>query len=243
MASSRLSSAAITSRSWSERSSPSQQQRSARVSCAKECPPTRAKPKRALRQPRTHKCFAAARLATPRAVVLVEGVSDKVALETLASRRGRELVRGGVSVVPIGGAPAIGRVLRDYRAGGVDGGGGAGGWGAGGGGPGPARAARRRLGRADLERLGFFVCEADLEDELVRSLGVPAVEQVLAAHRKLGSFRTYQKQPAHRARSTDQQLRGFLNNWKIRLAAPLGEALELSRVPRPLDGVLAHLED
>jgi hypothetical protein len=67
------------------------------------------------------------------------------------------------------------------------------------------------------------------------------VEEILAAHGKLGSFRTYQKQPAHRARTTEEQLRGFLTNWKIRFAAPLVEALDLSRVPRPLEGVLTHV--
>jgi hypothetical protein len=67
------------------------------------------------------------------------------------------------------------------------------------------------------------------------------VEGILAAHGKLGSFRTYQKQPAHRARATEEQLRGFLTNWKVALAAPLVEALDLGRVPRPLDGVLAHV--
>lgn len=92
-----------------------------------------------------------------------------------------------------------------------------------------------------MERLGVWVCEADLEDELVRCLGAPAVEAILAAHGRLASFRTYQKQPAHRERSSEEQLHGFLNNWKIRLAAALVEALDLSRVPRPLDGVLAHI--
>jgi hypothetical protein len=177
----------------------------------------------------------------PRAVVLVEGPSDKVALEALAARRGRDLAAEGVSVVPIGGAQAIGRFLRLYGsevalAGLCD--------------AGEERDFRRALeragfgvdlGRADLERLGFYVCEADLEDELVRCLGAGTVEEILAAHGRLTSFRTYQKQPAHRDRTTEQQLRGFLNNWKIRLAAPLVEALDLDRVPRPLDGVLAHV--
>ena len=179
-----------------------------------------------------------------RAVVLVEGVSDKVALETLAVRRGRDLAAEHVSVVAIGGAQAIGRFLDLYGpqganvelAGVCD--------------VGEERAFRRALeraglgedlGRADLERLGFFVCELDLEDELVRSLGAQLVEEILDAHGKLGSFRTYQKQPAHRARTIEDQLRGFLNNWKVRLAAPLVEALDLGRVPRPLDGVLAHI--
>ena len=176
--------------------------------------------------------------------MLVEGISDKVALETLARRRGRNLAAEGVSVLPVGGAQAIGRFLSLYGprgsnvglAGLCDAGE-----------EGELRRALDRAGfgldldRAAMERLGFYVCEADLEDELVRCLGAPIVEAVLAAHGRLGSFRTYQKQPAHRARTTEEQLRGFLNNWKIRLAAPLVEALDLSRVPRPLDGVLVHV--
>jgi len=66
----------------------------------------------------------------------------------------------------------------------------------------------------------------------------PAPEATLAAHGKLGAFRTYQKQPAHRARETADQLRGFLTNWKVELAGQLVEALEPDRVPRPLEGVL-----
>jgi hypothetical protein len=83
-----------------------------------------------------------------------------------------------------------------------------------------------------MERLGFYVCKMDLEGELIRCLGASVVEEVLAGQGKLGSFRTYQKQLAHRARPTEEQLRGFLTNWKIELAGPLVEALDLSRVPR-----------
>ena len=178
-------------------------------------------------------------------MVLVEGTSDQVALETLATRRGCDLAAEKVVIVPIGGAQAIGRLLVEYRSerptvllGGLCD-------------AGEERGFRRALERAgfgddltraDMERLGFYVCEADLEDELVRALGAAAVEQILAEHGRLGSFRTYQKQPAHRDRAHEQQLRGFLTNWKIRLAAPLVNALELDRVPRPLDGVLAHVE-
>src|SRR5438270_925849 len=52
--------------------------------------------------------------AEARAVILVEGISDRSALETLASRRGRDLAAEGVVVVPIGGAQAIGRYLDLY---------------------------------------------------------------------------------------------------------------------------------
>jgi hypothetical protein len=179
-----------------------------------------------------------------RAVVLVEGVSDRVALETLARRRGRDLAAEGVSVLPVGGAQALGRFAQRYGprgadvalAGFCD--------------LGEERHLRRALEQAGLgldldrtalEQRGFYVCERDLEDELVRCLGVSAVERVLAAHGKLGSFRTYQKQPAQRARPGAEQLRGFLTNWKVELAGPLVEALDPGRIPRPLDGVLRHV--
>ena len=181
---------------------------------------------------------------TPRAVVLVEGRSDEIAVRTLARLRGRDLDAEGVSVLAIGGAQAIGRSLAVYGPAGADmtlaalcdrqee--------------PGVRRALERAglspaAGRAGPERVGLFVCERDLEDELVRGLGVAATEAVLGAHGKLGAFRTYQKQPAHRTRPTSDQLRGFLNNWKVELAAALVEALNPSRVPRPLDGVLAYI--
>jgi hypothetical protein len=181
---------------------------------------------------------------TPRAVVLVEGRSDEIAVRTLARLRGRDLAAEGISVVTVGGAQAMGRFLAAYGPAGTntkvaglcD--------------AGEEPDVRRALarsglspaeGRAGLAALGFFVCERDLEEELVRGLGVAATEALLDAHGKLGAFRTYQKQPAHRARSTPDQLRGFLNNWKVELAGPLVEALDPARVPRPLDGVLASV--
>ena len=55
-----------------------------------------------------------------KAVILVEGVSDQRALEALARRRGRELESEGVSVVPIGGAHAIGHYLERFGPSGLD---------------------------------------------------------------------------------------------------------------------------
>ena len=182
-----------------------------------------------------------------RAVVLVEGLSDRVAVETLAERRGRSLAAEGVAVVPIGGAQAIGAFLGVYGPGGLgvslaglcD--------------AGEERSFRRGLERAGLgsgltrgqmESLGFYVCVADLEDELIRALGTDAVERVLDAHGDTGPFRTLQKQPEWRGRPREAQLRRFFGSGsgrKIRYARLLVEALELTRVPRPLDGVLTHV--
>jgi hypothetical protein len=182
-----------------------------------------------------------------RAVVLVEGISDKFALETLAERRGRNLAAEGISVVPMGGAQSIGRFLNLFGPQGLD-----------------VELAglcdvaeagefqrgleRAGLGsnlsRADIERLGFYVCVEDLEDELIRALGAASVEQIVDAQGDLGSFRTLQKQPAWQGRSTAEQLRRFMGSGgsrKIRYARLLVQALDLTQVPRPLDLVLAHV--
>jgi hypothetical protein len=102
------------------------------------------------------------------------------------------------------------------------------------------------LDRAGLEALGFFVCDADLEDELIRALGTDAVEQVIEARGELGSFRTMQKQPAHQGRPVDAQLRRFMgtkSRRKADYARLLVEALDLSHVPPPLLGLLAYVTD
>ena len=83
-----------------------------------------------------------------------------------------------------------------------------------------------------------------LEDELIRSLGAAAMDDVFAAQGDLESFRTFQKQPAWRGRVTEEQLRRFLgihSGRKIQSAALLVDALDLTRVPRPLDRLLARV--
>ena len=185
--------------------------------------------------------------SSARAVVLVEGISDQRAVEALAVRRGRDLRAEGVYVVPIGGAQAIGAFLELFGPSGLD-----------------VRLAglcdaaeeghfrrgleRAGLGseltRAEMERLGFYVCVDDLEDELIRALGTDAVERVADAEGDLGSFRTLQKQPAWKGRPVAEQLRRFLGSGgsrKIRYARLLIDALDLGAVPRPLDGALAHV--
>jgi hypothetical protein len=189
----------------------------------------------------------AAESFSARAVVLVEGVSDQLALEALAERRGRNLGTEGVAIVPMGGAKNIRTFLEmfgprgfDVRLAGL------------------CDAAEERdfqrgleragigsnLTRADMESLGFYVCVEDLEDELIRSLGAASVEQVIEAQGELGSFRTLQKQPAQQGWTIERQLRRFMGTKggrKIQYARLLVDALDLSNVPRPLDGVLASV--
>ena len=183
----------------------------------------------------------------PLAVVLVEGISDQYALEALAERRGRDLEAEAVSIVPIGGAQAIAKFLNrfgpqglDVRLAGLYD-------------AGEEREFRRGLARAglgsdlsraEMEALGFYVCVADLEDELIRALGAASVQDVVEAQGELGSFRTLQKQAAWQGRPIEEQLRRFMGSGgrrKIRYARYLVEALDHDQVPRPLDRVLAHV--
>jgi len=108
-----------------------------------------------------------------RGVVLVEGTSDRRAVETLARRRGRDLQAEGVAIVPMGGYGNLPRLLRQYRnlrIGGLYD-------------VGEERHFLRALGcddRGELERVGFFACTSDLEDELTRAVGPDGMERVLA---------------------------------------------------------------
>jgi hypothetical protein len=177
-------------------------------------------------------------------IVLVEGESDRAALRALAGRRGLDLDRAGVEVAVLGGAQAIGPYLHAYRE----------------------RGDRRRLSglydageeavvrrglerhgfgamtdRRDLEARGFFCCDRDLEDELIRALGAPAVIAVIAAQGDGQPFRTLQHQPEWRGRPVESQLHRFMGSGarrKARYATLLVQALDGDRVPRPLDAVL-----
>ena len=183
--------------------------------------------------------------AQAHAAILVEGWSDQAALETLARRRGRDLLQAeGIVVVPIGGATNVQRFAQalgpqglGVRLAGL------------------CDAAELRHVRRGLERAGvatgtgtadhgFYACDADLEDELIRAIGTVAVERVLDAEGELASFRRFQGQPAQRGRDLHAQLRRFLGTRagrKVRYGALLVDALELDRVPHALDLALAHV--
>jgi hypothetical protein len=187
---------------------------------------------------------ALARVAAAEAVVLVEGISDQIAVETLAARRGRHLDAERVVVVPTGGAHAFARFLRQL---------------------GPAGAGLRLAGLCDvgeenivrrglasarigspttrvgMERLGFFVCIEDLEDELIRAIGAGQVEALIDSQGDLRAFRSLQRQPEWRGQPLAAQLRRFLASGatrKIRYARLLSGAVLICRLPHPLAALL-----
>ena len=184
---------------------------------------------------------------TPRAVVLVEGNSDRVALLTLAACRDRDLAAEGIEIVAMGGitntrvfATRYGPQGLGVRLAGLY--------------DAPEAAQLRRgLAAAGLtvalepdgpERLGFHGCSADLEDELIRALGVEAVEAVIDEAGETSSLRLLAGMPAQRDWTREAVLRRFFTSQsgrKARYAELLVEALEPDRVPEPLVAVLARV--
>jgi hypothetical protein len=159
------------------------------------------------------------------AVILVEGISDRIALVAVAVKLGFDLDAEGIEIMPIGGAQAIGRAAASYEgqrvAGLCD--------------APEERWFRRVLGDAT------YVCVEDLEDELIRALGAARIEEVLAAQGDLATFRNFQNQPAWRGRPVEAQLRRWFHaadRRATRYPPLLVQALEPDEVPRPLRGVL-----
>jgi len=181
----------------------------------------------------------------PRVALLVEGESDRAAVLALAEARATDLERHGVAVVAMGGITNLARYAAEL-------------------GP-PGRGLRltglydageERFVRGGLERAGlsvgpdreglaatgFHCCDRDLEDELIRALGVECVEGVLEAERDLDSFRVLQRQPVQRTWRTEDQLHRFFgagSGRKVRYGRLLVAALAADQVPAPLAAVLA----
>ncbi|WP_448006619.1 TOPRIM nucleotidyl transferase/hydrolase domain-containing protein [Agromyces bauzanensis] len=180
-------------------------------------------------------------------LVLVEGESDRLAVEAVAVRIGVDLVAASATIVSMNGVtnlhhhlaavarePVRPRVVGLFDLGEV----------------GYVRRTVMRAGLwredADLATLGFFACDPDLEGELIRALGSEQVEELLAEHGELARFRSFQQQPAQRAKTVDAQLRRFMGTHsgrKARFAPILVGALEDGRIPAALSSLLAAAVD
>jgi hypothetical protein len=177
--------------------------------------------------------------------LVVEGDSDCGALEMLAARLGRSLEAEGVALLPLGGATNLGHLLHEVAR---------------------AHAHVRVAGLCDadqqgafcrhleaaglgedldrdgMEKLGFFVGNADLEDELIRALGIDEVLEVISAQKEHATFETFRKQPAQRGRAVDASFAGSSAHALVASFATPARwwmSFDLGCVPRPLAAVLA----
>lgn len=175
-----------------------------------------------------------------RTIVLFEGASDRLAFVALARRRGVRL--DAVTLVDLDGITNLRARLRVLRAesdarvlGLYDAAEGA-----------YVSRVLREHGDIDPETgvpsdAGFFGCERDLEDEIIRTAGAPLVEETLAGRGELGRFRVFQEQPAQRGRSVEDQLHRFAGTAagrKARFAADIVSLLPLDRMPPALSALL-----
>ena len=165
--------------------------------------------------------------------VLVEGESDLAAVTAVAAVLGRDLLADGVTVVPMGGATNIERYVAEY---------------------GPAGHDLDLVGLCDIGERDFFeralaaedvfVCDIDLEDELLRAMGVDEMVAFIESQGELKRFRTMQKQPHQRDRTIEQHLHnycGIRSGRKVRYARGMVEWLPVDRIPLPLRQLIAHL--
>jgi hypothetical protein len=180
---------------------------------------------------------------TTSTVVLVEGASDRAAVETLAARRGLDLAAVGAAVLTMGGAGGADRAVRAAVAGGLrvcglyDVGE-----------EGFVARALLRHGlatsgeRGELAALGFHACDRDLEDELVRALGVDGALTVVEQEGHLERFRTFSAQPEWRGRSAADRLHRFWGTTAGR-KEHYGRALAAATPaePPPIAALLDHV--
>jgi hypothetical protein len=182
-----------------------------------------------------------------RGVVLVEGASDRIAVEATAERLGRSLVTEGLCILAMDGATNIGRYLTLFGPGALDV-------------PvaGLYDVAEERFfchaledaglaataTREDLAECGFFACVVDLEDELIRAAGTAAVEDVVRARGEMRPLETFRCQPAHRDSPPERQLRRFMGTTsgrKALYARALAERLDPGSTPAPLARLLSRI--
>lgn len=180
--------------------------------------------------------------AGTRTVVLFEGESDRLTFEAVARRLDVVFDPDSVALVDMGGITNLRRRLAELRSG-----------------PAPTRvlglydgAERRYVIRVlvdagvlaadgELEPIGFFACERDLEAEVIAAAGPGLVLETLAARGELMRFQMFQTQPAQRVRSIEAQLHRFAGTAagrKAKFAADIVDALPVERMPRPLVALL-----
>ncbi len=174
----------------------------------------------------TEAALAAAAEAT--VVVLVEGISDQIAVDAMLARSERG-VDDHVVAVPIGGAQAVDNALATFSE----------------------RDDLMVFGLCDHAEANFFadafaahgldgnyfVCNPDLEAELIAAFEPDELESLIEAQGELKSLRIMQKQAAWRDRPFAEQVHRWIRARALRssrYASVLITAADEERLPRPL---------
>lgn len=173
-----------------------------------------------------------------RRILLVEGPSDAAAVGALALSLGLDVASTGVVVMD-----GITNVRRHLTALGDD----------------ADAAVLHDAGEAahvhrvvaDLRAAGTIShdvraieCAADLEDELIRALGVDRVVEIVTSEGDLPAWHVITRQPFHRGRDAADVLHRFMgagSGRKIRYAGLMAAALDATTAPAPLLAALDHL--
>ena len=173
---------------------------------------------------------ALARARDASSIILVEGISDQIALETMADRLGRDLRAEAIVVLPIGGAHAVRNLVAEIgdrdglRVSGL------------------VDEAEAELFAAAADGAPHFaadrihVCVRDLEDELIRAVDRSVFEALLADEGDLQAFRTLQKQPSWRDQPFEAQMHRWLRSISGRPNRYADRVLRCpdARLPAPL---------
>jgi hypothetical protein len=178
-----------------------------------------------------------------RAVVLVEGQSDKFALEAVAAKKKRNLDADGVTIVAMRGAGGIGTFLSLLGPNGLilklaglcD-----------------AKEETKwskalelhgmgaKLDRAAMSGIGFEVCDGDLEEVLIAAVGEKGTLAIIDAQGDKAEFETFMQQPTQKAKPLPQQLHDFLHSRgrNITYAPLLVDAIDGAKLPAVLERVI-----
>ena len=172
----------------------------------------------------------------PESVVLVEGRSDQAAVEVLFGHDALDSERLDVAVVSMGGATNLVTHLERFAG----------------------KAERiavlcdageeayvRRMIEADGVSAGVFVCRSDLEDELVRAVGLEFMLDFIDRQGEGRRFRTMQKQPDQRDQPVSHHVHNFFGIFsgrKLRYARDLASELNPSDVPEPLQRLVHWMQ-
>lgn len=176
--------------------------------------------------------------------VLLEGASDVTAVRALATKAGIDLA--GIDLINLHGSTNIGRIIKEIRqirsdadvVGLCD--------------ASDTRAAEKALTEdglpvsdaTDLPMYGFFVCEPDLEGEIIHALGPDAAREALISGGLGSKFDALRVQPEWADKPLAEQVHRFAtapSGRKENATAVLADALDLDALPDALSMLLDRL--